>query len=130
MTPDVRADFRSLNDLVQHVQDMHCPDSEILSAFCKALWHRYDKPIEGINKVNLLCGVAKMMKLCPDCPDFWKNILATLVLRSEHAQETMCTLNVCKSHKAYHTGIKLVGARGFISVFYHRQVGSCNHGNG
>jgi hypothetical protein len=61
VTPNMRTELNNTNDLVQHVQDMHCPDSEVLSAFCNDLWQRYDKPIKGIKKVSLLCGVAKMM---------------------------------------------------------------------
>jgi hypothetical protein len=63
VTPDMRKELTNTVDLVQHVQDMHCPDSEVLSAFCNDLWQRYDKPIKGIKKVSLLCGVAKMMGL-------------------------------------------------------------------
>jgi hypothetical protein len=28
----------------QYVQELHCPDSEVLSLFCNDLWHRYDMP--------------------------------------------------------------------------------------
>ena len=61
VTPDMRSKLTTTDELIQYVQEMHCPDSEVLSSFCNDLWHRYDKPIEGIKKVSLLCGVAKMM---------------------------------------------------------------------
>ncbi len=75
----------------------------MLSSFCNDLWHRYDKPIEGIKQVSLLYDVTQMMGLSKDCPDFWKNILFTIVLRPPHAQEVVQTLEVRQTHKAYHT---------------------------
>ena len=105
VTPDMRSELTTVDELVQYVQELHCPDSQVLSSFCSALWHRYDKPIDGVNKVNLLCGVAKMMNLSKDCPDFWKNILATIVLRPAHAQKAIQTLEVRQTHKAYRTGL-------------------------
>ncbi len=107
VTPNMCTELNNTDDLVQHVQDMHCPDSEVLSVFCNdsSLWQRYDKPIEGIKKVSLLCSVAKMMGLSKDCLDFWKNILCTIVLRPPHAQKAIQTLEVCQNHKAYCTGL-------------------------
>ena len=46
-----------------------------------------------------------VLGLSKDCPDFWKNILCTIVLRPPHAQKAIQTLEIHQTHKAYCTGL-------------------------